>query len=88
MIAKVLLAKYCKQNNFLEARVASCASWGWIGILWGRDLLWKGLKWKVGNGETINVFGDNWIPINSNNPFRDQNMRHMFPQFKVKDLFD
>ena len=34
----------------------------WCNILWGRQLLSKGLKWVVGDGKQIRVFKDRWIP--------------------------
>lgn len=31
-------------------------------ILHGRDLLWEGLIWRIGNGKSIKIHHDNWIP--------------------------
>ncbi|KAG5547882.1 hypothetical protein RHGRI_013532 [Rhododendron griersonianum] len=62
--------------------LAGYASWGWRSILWGKELLCKGLKWRIGNGETIDVFQDEWLP-NSANPFTSQNMQSVFSNFKM-----
>lgn len=30
--------------------------------MWGRSLLREGLQWRVGDGRSIKIVGDNWIP--------------------------
>lgn len=86
LLSLVLVSKYCKNHSFLEAAVTSVASWGW-SILWGRELLQKVLKWRLGNGESIGVFRDEWIPGVSN-PFRGTCAGQSFTDFRVVDLFD
>lgn len=55
--------------------------------MWGTDLLSQGLKWRIGNGQSIQVLKDQWIP-NANNPYIGRDFQHMFSGFRVKDLFD
>lgn len=38
------------------------ASPSWQAISYGLELLKKGLVWRVGNGSSIRVWRDNWIP--------------------------
>nr|AIK35195.1 LINE-type retrotransposon LIb DNA [Ipomoea batatas] len=57
---KVLREKYVKQDDFLHIPQCSNASWGWRGILKGRNILAKGLKWCVGDGTAINFWHDWW----------------------------
>lgn len=38
------------------------ASFIWKYFLWGRELLQKGVRWRMGNGEGIRVFHDTWVP--------------------------
>jgi hypothetical protein len=44
---------------------ASCpkrASFTWRSIIYGRELLKKGLVWRIGDGSCIKTMEDNWIP--------------------------
>ncbi|KAI8528746.1 hypothetical protein RHMOL_Rhmol12G0171200 [Rhododendron molle] len=41
-------------------------SWDWKSILWGHDLLLRGVGWRVGEGCKNIVFGHKWIPCSSN----------------------
>lgn len=43
LFARVLLGKYCWGMNFLEGVPKPDCSSGWRSILWGQDLLRKGL---------------------------------------------
>jgi hypothetical protein len=38
------------------------SSFTWRSILFGRELIVKGLRWGVGDGSKIKIMGDNWIP--------------------------
>ncbi|KAK3221268.1 hypothetical protein Dsin_008293 [Dipteronia sinensis] len=58
----VLKSKYFKNSDFLQATLKRGGSHLWRNILWGRSLLSKGLRWKVGDGSGIKVFDDPWIP--------------------------
>lgn len=44
LLAQVLLGKYCSNKDFFMVKPVSGCSWGWRSILWGRDLLLKGLN--------------------------------------------
>lgn len=37
----------------------------WKSLLWGRDLVEKGSRWRVGNGSSIRIYKDRWIPWES-----------------------
>ncbi|KAK3224955.1 hypothetical protein Dsin_004817 [Dipteronia sinensis] len=62
VVAQLLKAKYCKQDDFLLAKAKPSYSYIWRSLVWGRSLLSKGLRWKVGDGNSIRVFQDRWIP--------------------------
>lgn len=78
----------CKYE-LLHVSPKSGCSWGWMSVLWGRDLLAKGLKCKMGDGRKINtVFRDQWIPKYSCNLTIQSNAVSCFNDFKVRDLMD
>ena len=34
----------------------------WNSLVWGREILAKGIRWCVGDGSSINIYNDQWIP--------------------------
>ncbi|CAL1373659.1 unnamed protein product [Linum trigynum] len=62
LLARVYKGKYFPNSSILSARTGSLTSWGWRGILRGRDLLLQGLRWQIGSGDSVEVLTDNWVP--------------------------
>jgi hypothetical protein len=62
LVAKIFREKYYPQGNFLEANLGRRSSYAWRSIWNARPLLEDGLIWRVGNGESIQIWGDRWIP--------------------------
>lgn len=60
--AQILKAKYFPESNILEASKKKGCSWVWSSILQGRDFLLNYGRWIVGDGETIRIWKDNWLP--------------------------
>ncbi|XP_004310201.1 PREDICTED: uncharacterized protein LOC101298860 [Fragaria vesca subsp. vesca] len=61
LVTRTLKAKYFPSGHFLKAEMGSDASYVWRSLLKGRDLLRKGIRYHVGNGESISVWHDPWI---------------------------
>ncbi|XP_038708495.1 uncharacterized protein LOC120003549 [Tripterygium wilfordii] len=59
---KLLKAKYFPNCDFMRASVGSNPSWSWRSLCEGREVLEKGLTWRVGNGQDISIWFDKWIP--------------------------
>lgn len=49
------------QSKFLQTVEGTMQSFGWKSILNGKELLLKGLKKKLGNGKSFNLWIDKWI---------------------------
>ncbi|KAL5794824.1 hypothetical protein ACOSP7_003418 [Xanthoceras sorbifolium] len=83
LVSRVLKAKYFRQEDFLSASLKQGSSHLWRSLVWGRSLLFKGLRWRVGNGKDIRAFQDPWIPRAST--FRPFSMAPV-EDFKVASL--
>lgn len=85
---QILKAKYFDTKSFCEVvQKGQKDSYVWSSILWGKDLLLKGMGWRVGNGENIKVRGHNRIPSNSNfKPFFNNSSK--YPSLSVSQLID
>uniref|UniRef100_A0A803Q7N5 Reverse transcriptase n=1 Tax=Cannabis sativa TaxID=3483 RepID=A0A803Q7N5_CANSA len=62
LMARVLKALYFPQGNFMNANIGHYGSTVWRSILWGREILLQGSRWCVGNGCTIRINEDAWLP--------------------------
>jgi hypothetical protein len=62
LCALVLKGRYFPNSDFLSAENTRSSSFTWRSILFGRELVLKGLRWGVGDGSKIKIIGDNWIP--------------------------
>ncbi|XP_062089465.1 uncharacterized protein LOC133795999 [Humulus lupulus] len=62
LLAKVLKARYYQHTSILEAREGHYPSITWRSIIWGRDLLRRGLRRRIGNGKETLAFSDPWVP--------------------------
>jgi hypothetical protein len=62
LCAKVLRAKYYPHGDVLKASPKAGSSFTWQSIVAGIATFKRGHIWRVGNGESINIWSDPWIP--------------------------
>ena len=74
----------CSISEVLESNVGSYA---WRSILKDRDVLLKGARWRGGNGETIRVWLDAWLPSHEHLRILTP-MVVGFEEARVADLID
>ncbi|XP_059436470.1 uncharacterized protein LOC132169451 [Corylus avellana] len=63
LAAKIIKAKYYSTRTLLLANLRSKPSFTWRSLLVGRELLEEGLIWRIGNGTSVQIRGDKWIPL-------------------------
>uniref|UniRef100_A0A803PAC2 Reverse transcriptase domain-containing protein n=1 Tax=Cannabis sativa TaxID=3483 RepID=A0A803PAC2_CANSA len=62
LVATLLKARYFTQTSFLHSGKGHRPSLVWSSITWGKELLQSSLRKSIGDGTTINIFNDAWIP--------------------------
>jgi hypothetical protein len=62
LCSQVLLGRYCHNTNLIEASAQRTTSKTWCAILAGREAVDIGMIKRVGSGENISIWNDNWIP--------------------------
>jgi hypothetical protein len=66
LCARVLKGRYFHDSEFLAATRKKHASQTWRAILTGREVLKKGPIRRIGNGESMRIWEDKWIPNHFN----------------------
>jgi hypothetical protein len=62
LCATILRAKYYPNGDILSAGPKAGSSFTWQSIIAGLPTFKRGYIWRVGNGESINIYSDPWIP--------------------------
>lgn len=62
IVVRLLRGLYFQNGDYMKAKQGSRTSWIWQSILWDREALKRGILQRLGNGKSINVWGDPWIP--------------------------
>jgi len=67
LLFRCLKAQYFPRCNFLEATDSPISSFTWKSILAAKPIIQRGSCWRAGNGASIWVLSDAWIPIHPTN---------------------
>ena len=62
LLHRVFKSKFFPTCSFMKAPDNSNGSYASHSILKGREVLWKGAWWRMGNGETIKIWDYPWLP--------------------------
>ncbi|KAK9992106.1 hypothetical protein SO802_027091 [Lithocarpus litseifolius] len=54
-----------KLADFVHASMGNHPSYAWRSIMAAQQLVKQGIRWNVGNGESVRVWGDKWLPSSS-----------------------
>ncbi|KAG7594035.1 Reverse transcriptase domain [Arabidopsis thaliana x Arabidopsis arenosa] len=80
LLSRVLKAKYFSKSALMEATLGHRPSHAWRSIIQGMQLIKQGLKWRIGDGNTVRVWHDPWI----DNPPRPARYLHNQPPDHLK----
>ena len=84
---QVLKARYFPQCEFIEASLGNNPSFTWRSIMSAQNLVREGVWWRVGNGRSIRIWGDKWLP--SSITYEVASPRHFLHQdTRVSELID
>lgn len=59
---KVFKAKFFPNSSVLEATNPANASYAWKSLMHGREVIKRGGVWRIGLGNSVHIWGDNWLP--------------------------
>lgn len=62
LVHRVLQGKYFPNSSWADAPLGIHHSLIWRSLLWGRELVHKGIRWRIQNGNSVKVWGDKWLP--------------------------
>ncbi|XP_024199277.1 uncharacterized protein LOC112202498 [Rosa chinensis] len=62
LLARLYQARYFPNGDFWSSELSSSPSACWRGIHVAKHILRRGVRWQVGNGQSVRVWEDPWIP--------------------------
>ena len=84
---RVFKARFFPDCSILEAKGSSVGSYMWKSILSVRDVIRKGMVWRIGNGESVHIKMDKWLPAQSIKSVISSILQ-LAPEAKVSELID
>ena len=63
---RVFKSRFFLNCSIMEAKEGHGGSYAWKSILKGRSVIRRRAKWRVWNGESVKIWGDNWLPTVNN----------------------
>ncbi|XP_058733791.1 uncharacterized protein LOC131605427 [Vicia villosa] len=87
LVGRVFKSRYFPNCSLADSSVGFCPSYAWRSIISARELVQRGTRWRIGNGDSVKVLSDNWLPNSSG--FRVLgNARGVDQHTKVGDFID
>uniref|UniRef100_A0A2N9EX34 RNase H type-1 domain-containing protein n=1 Tax=Fagus sylvatica TaxID=28930 RepID=A0A2N9EX34_FAGSY len=75
LVSRVYKAKYYPRGDFMEAGAGNRPSYALRSILSARSVLKMGMQWHIGDGNSVRITEDSWLPFSfSNTPLSVRNI--------------
>ena len=87
LVFKVFKAKYFPDCDFVNASMGNNPSYIWRSLMAAQRVVEQGMRWQVGNGTNIRVWGDKWLPNSSSHMVISPRV-NVSPDFRVSELID
>uniref|UniRef100_A0A803PA05 RNase H type-1 domain-containing protein n=1 Tax=Cannabis sativa TaxID=3483 RepID=A0A803PA05_CANSA len=68
LVSRIFKARYYPQGFFFTSDIGHNPSYVWRSVLEAHPLVLKGVRWTVGDGTSISILGEPWLP-DAQNPF-------------------
>ena len=65
LIARIYKARYYPNGDVLNSKFGCNPSYAWHSIFQALEVIRKGTRWRVGNGQLIHIWEDKWLPTPS-----------------------
>ncbi|XP_062103997.1 uncharacterized mitochondrial protein AtMg00310-like [Humulus lupulus] len=84
LYGKVLKASYFPNKIILDAFCGSKAFYVWRSLMWGKEIIIGGYRWRIGDGNDVRILHDPWLqgPVS----FKIFDKPHLPNDFFVIDL--
>ena len=63
MLQSLLRLDFFPNCSILDAKESNSGSYAWKSILCARDVLRKGMVWRIGDGQSVRIKEDKWLPV-------------------------
>ncbi|KAK3218516.1 hypothetical protein Dsin_012486 [Dipteronia sinensis] len=84
LAARVLKHCYYPDCTVLQADYGESCSFLWKSFMWGNGLLKAGTRWREGNGASISIYKNQWLPRPST--FKPISLSRLGRKAKAQDL--
>ncbi|CAH9122687.1 unnamed protein product, partial [Cuscuta epithymum] len=86
LAARVFRARYYPGGSYLTAKIGNNPSFIWRSLVEVQKITGEGVRWRVGDGSSINIWRDPWLP-DKDNPRVSSECFHGLEGASVAGLF-
>ena len=62
LMARIFKSKYFPRSSISKSNVGFQPSYAWRSLLKAREMVENDARWVIGNGRSVQIFKDKWIP--------------------------